>query len=55
MLKIEIMWLFLNILFLFFLVIIYFIVLNLNMCININNEYKIWVVWKIFINKECNL
>lgn len=36
----------LNILFLFLLVIIYPIVLNLNTCININNEYNTRVVWK---------
>lgn len=36
----------LNILFLFLLVIIYPIVLNLNTCININNEYNTRIVWK---------
>lgn len=42
----QTMWLPLNILFLFLLVIIYPIVLNLNTCININNEYNTRVVWK---------
>lgn len=36
----------LNILFLFLLGIIYPIVLNLNTCININNEYNTRIVWK---------
>lgn len=44
--KRETMRLPLNILFLFLLVIIYPIVLNLNTCININNEYNTRVVWK---------
>lgn len=39
----------LNILFLFLLVIIYPIVLNLNTCININNEYNTRVVWKKYL------
>lgn len=42
--KRETMRLPLNILFLFLLVIIYPIVLNLNTCININNEYNTRVV-----------
>lgn len=44
--KRETMRLPLNILFLFHLVIIYPIVLNLNTCININNEYNTREVWK---------